>query len=143
MNLRQQLEAFEGRRKEAYPDPLTHGEPFTIGVGHCGPEVHPGLVWTDEQIDAALDADITEKMSQCRSHFDWFDRLNEPRQAVVLNMAFQMGMERLLGFHDTLAAIRDERYAHAAECMRQSLWARQTPKRAVRLAHQLETGAWQ
>lgn len=45
----------EGRRNEAYQD--TQGI-WTIGVGHTGPEVHPGLVWTDEQVDAALSADV-------------------------------------------------------------------------------------
>lgn len=49
---------FEGRRKQAYPDPATGGDPWTIGVGHTGPEVHRGLTWTDAQIDAALDADL-------------------------------------------------------------------------------------
>lgn len=37
----------EGIRHEAYLD--TRGI-WTIGVGHTGPEVHRGLVWTDEQI---------------------------------------------------------------------------------------------
>jgi lysozyme len=37
----------EGIRHEAYLD--TRGI-WTIGVGHTGPEVHRGLIWTDEQI---------------------------------------------------------------------------------------------
>ena len=45
----------EGRRNKAYLD--TKGIP-TIGVGHTGPEVHIGLVWTDQQIDDALQADL-------------------------------------------------------------------------------------
>lgn len=67
------LEYFEGREHEAYPDPASplakarrnrqptaglSGAPWTIGVGHTGPEVHEGLVWTDEQIDAARDSDL-------------------------------------------------------------------------------------
>jgi lysozyme len=143
MNLRQQIEGFEGREYMAYPDPLTRGDPWTIGVGHTGPEVHRGLVWTDAQIDAALDADIAEKVSHCRSSFPWFDALNEPRQAVLVNMCFQMGIGRLIGFTNTLADIRDERWPNAAEQMRRSVWAHQTPKRAIRLAYQLETGEWQ
>lgn len=142
MNLRQQLEGFEGRSYRAYPDPLTHGAPWTIGVGHCGSEVHDGLVWTDDQIDAALDADIAEATEECRANFPWFDRLNDPRQAVLIGMCFQMGMERLLEFKHTLGDVRDERWPNAAEGLRQSLWAHQTPKRAIRLAYQLETGEW-
>ena len=49
---------FEGRRDRAYPDPASGGDPWTIGVGHTGPEVRKGLVWDDARIDAALDADL-------------------------------------------------------------------------------------
>jgi lysozyme len=45
----------EGRRKKAYLD--TKGIP-TIGVGHTGPEVYIGLVWTEQQIDDAFADDI-------------------------------------------------------------------------------------
>lgn len=45
----------EGKRNAAYKD--TVGV-WTIGVGHTGPEVHEGLVWTDEQVADALKKDI-------------------------------------------------------------------------------------
>ena len=46
----------EGARHKAYKD--TKGI-LTIGVGHTGPEVVEGLVWTDEQIDAQLRKDVS------------------------------------------------------------------------------------
>jgi lysozyme len=55
---RRVLEYFEGRRNDAYPDPATGGEPWTIGVGHTGPEVFKGLVWSDDLVDKALSADL-------------------------------------------------------------------------------------
>lgn len=45
----------EGNKTHAYVDSV--GVP-TIGVGHTGPEVHSGLVWTDEQVMDALRKDI-------------------------------------------------------------------------------------
>jgi lysozyme len=45
----------EAAKKNAYLDSV--GVP-TIGVGHTGPEVHMGLVWTDDQIKAAFAQDI-------------------------------------------------------------------------------------
>jgi lysozyme len=48
----------EGVRLSAYPDPGTGGDPWTIGYGHTGPEVHRGLVWTQAQADAALALDV-------------------------------------------------------------------------------------
>lgn len=53
-------EYFEGRRYLSYPDPGTGGDPWTIAIGHTGPEVKPGLRWTDEQIDAAFAADVAQ-----------------------------------------------------------------------------------
>lgn len=51
-------EYFEGREYKAYPDPGSKdGKPWTIGVGHTGPEVVEGLVWNDTQIDQAFEND--------------------------------------------------------------------------------------
>lgn len=48
------LHHFEACRLSAYPDPATGGAPWTIGWGHTGPEVKPGLVWTQQQADDAF-----------------------------------------------------------------------------------------
>lgn len=52
------LKHFEGCRLQAYPDPATGGAPWTIGYGHTGPEVKPGLKWTQAQADAVLLLDL-------------------------------------------------------------------------------------
>lgn len=143
MDTRTQIAGFEGKRTRSYPDPLTGGDPWTIGYGHTGEDVFEGLVWSDAMCEKTLDADIENARAECILNFPFFDTLNEPRKAVLIGMCFQMGMNGLLKFKDTLAAIRDERYEHAGECMRQSKWARQTPKRAVRLSFQMASGEWQ
>jgi lysozyme len=48
----------EGCRLAAYPDPGTGGEPYTIGWGHCGPEVVPGLRITQAEADRLLLEDL-------------------------------------------------------------------------------------
>lgn len=59
INARRIKEYFEGREYKAYPDPGSiDGDPWTIGIGHTGPEVKEGLVWDDAQIDAAYFADV-------------------------------------------------------------------------------------
>lgn len=57
------LELEEGLELEAYSDAAPDDPPgrvpvYTVGVGHTGPEVHKGLVWTREQCDAALASDL-------------------------------------------------------------------------------------
>ncbi len=59
------IKQFEGcakRRSDgqfaAYPDPGTGGDPWTIGWGATGTGIGPGTVWTQEQCDARLEADL-------------------------------------------------------------------------------------
>ena len=143
MNLRQQLIDFEGYEHDAYPDPISaDGKPFTIGVGHTGPEVHDGLRWTDAQIDSALDVDMAEPIEAAARTFPWFHTLNEPRQAVLVGMIFQMGLAGTLKFVNTLEDMSEGRWLDAANGIRSSKWAKQTKMRARLLAAQLESGEW-
>jgi lysozyme len=38
-------------RFQAYPDPATGGDPWTIGWGSTGPDIVQGLIWTQQQCD--------------------------------------------------------------------------------------------
>jgi lysozyme len=51
-------ERFEGEILKAYPDPGTKAEPWTIGYGHTGGDVYPGLVWTQDEADTHLELDL-------------------------------------------------------------------------------------
>lgn len=52
------IESFEGNRLAAYPDPGTGGAPWTIGRGHTGPDVYPGLTIKQAIADALFAQDI-------------------------------------------------------------------------------------
>jgi len=59
------IKRFEGCAKqrgdglfEAYPDPGTGGDPWTIGWGATGKGIGPGTVWTQAQCDARLAEDL-------------------------------------------------------------------------------------
>ncbi|MHC0025765.1 lysozyme [Enterobacter vonholyi] len=54
------IKTYEGLELTAYPDPGTGGAPWTIGYGHTGPEVHAGLVWTQQQAEQALASDVAQ-----------------------------------------------------------------------------------
>jgi lysozyme len=90
---RGKLEDREGRMHNAYPDPNTGGAPWTIGVGHTGPEVHPGLVWTDAQIDAAFAIDIKrfEKAVNDPVLYSKGIRLTQNQFDALVSMAHNVG----------------------------------------------------
>lgn len=61
------IKEFEGCAKirpdgmiEAYPDPGTGGEPWTIGWGSTGPGIRWGTVWTQEQADKRFAEHVAE-----------------------------------------------------------------------------------
>ena len=134
------LKIDEGCRLRAYPDPLTGASPWTVGYGHTGLDVHPATVWTQGQAEAALAADLDRHYDELARALPWVEMLDPIRAAVLINMAFNLGVPGLLAFKATLAAVRGGAYARAANGMRASLWARQVYGRADRLAREMETG---
>jgi lysozyme len=131
----------EGLRLAAYPDPLTGAAPWTIGYGHTGAEVRAGLAWTEGQAEAALADDVAGVLRALDRRLPWWRRLDDARQDVLANMAFNMGVAALEGFAHTLTFIHNGDWARAAEAMLDSAWARQVGARARRLAEQMRTGA--
>lgn len=138
-NLTKQLRRDEGEVLHAYQDSLGY---WTIGVGRLIDGKKGGGITTDESA-LLLSNDITKRMAMVRNAIPWIGQLDEARQGVLLNMAFQMGIGGLMGFTNTLAKIKAGSYIAAADGMLQSRWAGQTPERAKRLAMQIRTGEWQ
>jgi lysozyme len=138
--LTRQLRGDEGVEKQAYQDHLGF---WTIGVGRLIDKRKPGSGLRGYEIDYLLRNDIDERIDELTRRLSWFVDLDDARKGVLLNMSFQMGVDGLLGFKNTLTMIRDGKYQMASEAMLQSLWARQTPERAKRMSEQMRTGIWQ
>jgi lysozyme len=138
-----QLKRDEGFYDTAYPDPITHAEPWTIGVGHTGPEVHKGLVWTDAQVLQALENDINTHDRALFLNAPWAATLDDARKGVLRNMCFNMGWPRLSAFHKFLAAMQSGHWATASAEMENSEWFHQVGLRALRLQKQVILGEWQ
>ena len=137
--LTEQLRRDEGIKATAYQD---HMGFLTIGVGRLIDSRKLGAGLRPDEIDYLLRNDINDRVQALTKALPWFDRLDEARRGVLINMAFQLGTAGLLGFKSTLALIAAGKYAEAAEQMLKSKWATQTPARAKRLAEQMKTGEW-
>ena len=136
--LRAQLIADEGCVLHAYQDSLGY---WTIGVGHLiDPRLGGSIPATIAY--ALLDYDINRTVLELNEALPWISRLDPVRQAVVINMCFNMGLTRLLKFRRTLAALERGDWAAAAQGMKESLWSKQVGQRAVRLRTMVETGRW-
>ena len=136
--VRQLLEEEEGRSSTLYPDSKGF---LTIGVGHLLDPRKGGRL-PDALIDQLLDLDIAEARYGAES-LPGFIRLNDVRQAVVISMVFQMGLQGVRGFSGFLGALSRSDYLRAATEMRDSKWWRDdSRKRAERAAKMMETGEW-
>ena len=134
-----QIKSDEGLVLHAYKDSLGF---LTIGYGRLIDKAKGGGI-TKQEAEYLLSHDIAYKLGQLYAQLPWIDKLNDARKGVLLNMAFQLGVQGLMGFKNTLAKIEAGDYEGASNSMLQSKWATQTPERAKRMAEQMRTGQWQ
>lgn len=139
-NIVRQLNGDEGRKPCVYQDHLGY---WTIGVGRLVDSRKPGAGLRQKEMDYLLANDVEDRVRQLTARLSWFVDLDEARQGVLLNMSFQLGVDGLLGFKNTLELVRQSKYTEAAAAMLQSKWATQTPERAKRMSEQMRTGVWQ
>lgn len=69
-----------------------------------------------------------------------YAKINRSRQMALENMAFQMGTGGVANFKTMLSQMAAGKWAEAASSAKQSLWARQTPGRANRVALIIKNG---
>lgn len=131
--IRDLLIQHEGLRLRPYKD--TVGK-LTIGVGRNLDDV--GI--SDVEAYIMLDNDIKKVKDQVFATLPWAFKLDEPRQAVILSMAFNMGLAGLLAFKNMLGAVETGNYSDAAKHMLDSKWAVQVGNRATYLSKIMETG---
>jgi lysozyme len=139
VDLKQQLIREEGAESCAYQDSLGY---WTIGVGRLI-DSRKGGGLSNEEIDYLLDNDIKRNYEAVLKALPWIEKLSDQRQAVLIEMAFQMGVSGLLQFRRMLGSVEDGQYFEAAAQMVKSTWAQQTPARVHRMALQMETDEWQ
>jgi len=134
--LSKQLEIDEGRKRRLYKD--TVGK-WTIGVGRNIED--RGL--RDDEIDLMLSNDIDEAIGIVRALVPTFDKLDDVRQEVVTNMALNLGMTRLAGFKQFIAALVRFDYQRATSEMMDSKWYDQVGDRGKRLAYAMREGRFE
>ena len=71
---------------------------------------------------------------------DVYNKLDEVRQSVLLNMCFNLGIKGLLEFKNTLSFIGAGDWERAANNMLASKWAKQVGMRAIELSEMMRKG---
>lgn len=127
----------EGLKFEAYQ---CSASVWTIGVGHTR-GVRAGMVCTREQALDWLDEDIDNAVSDLDRRLPWWRDLDEARQRALINLCFNIGINRLFGFKRALHSLALRDYAAAAAHFLDSKWADQVKGRAQRVAALIHKGS--
>lgn len=154
----EQLKRHEGENRDRLGRHLVYKCPagkLTVGWGHNlddnpiplswfndGLPPHEGQAITDECAKDLLKADVAECAKQLdtwRAHWRYMDT---PRQAVLLNMCFNMGIGTLRAFEKLNRALLREDFEGAAEQMKKSRWYKQVGNRSKELVAQMLRNEW-
>ena len=129
----------EGFRSKVYR--CSEGYP-TIGYGQViGPKDGPlGNVTIPQEVaNLWLETTVKQLHESLRIEM-WYAKQVGSRQAILLSMAYQLGLTGLKKFKRMIGALEAKRYDDVKAEALDSLWAKQTPARATRHANQLQTG---
>jgi len=129
----EQLKVHEGLRLKPYR--CTAGK-LTIGYGLNLED--RGI--TKFEAELLLNHDVSGIIMQLCEAVDGWHCLNEARKAVLVNMAFNMGVAGLMKFKKTLGYIRLKMYSEAGVEMLDSKWSDDVGDRALELSEQMKSG---
>ncbi len=125
----------EGLSLKPYRD--TRGN-LTIGVGRNLED--KGI--TEGEALFMLENDIRIVEEELNEKIPWWGELDPVRQEILANMAFNLGVPKLMKFKRFLRALKEGNYAQAADEMLDSLWAQQVGRRAKELALAMRNGEY-
>ena len=132
------LKRHEGVKSHAYK--CSAGK-VTVGVGRNIDE-NGGIGLTDSEIDMLLANDIKRVEQELKDRFSWFRNLDSVRREAMIDIAFNLGITKLLGFKKALAAMESGDYYWASTEFNASRWAEQVGYRAEELCDMIETGEY-
>tara|TARA_Y100000310_G_scaffold340766_1_gene437681 strand:+ start:1910 stop:2320 length:411 start_codon:yes stop_codon:yes gene_type:complete len=126
-DLIERLKVNEGYSSTVYQCSEGHD---TIGYGFAIKDLE-----LSEEISTQI---LTEKVKTRIAHLektlDWYNELPPEIQSVVVEMTYQVGVSGFLKFKRAIHHLKEKEFKQASEEMLDSLWAKQTPNRAKRLA---------
>lgn len=89
---------------------------------------------TRDEAEYLLSNDLSETFTNLDRACPWWKKLTPQQQRGLANMCFNLGLGKLLGFRQMLAALERGDGRAAADHALASLWAKQVGERAQRIA---------
>jgi len=129
----------EGSKQFAYRDVLGY---LTIGIGRC----------IDERIGKGLSQDeqqylLLNDLKQCESQLekqDFYNNLDDVRKGALIELVFNMGINKFLKFVKTIESIKKGNFQEAVTNLIDSKWATQVGQHRTKdICYRLKNGLYQ
>ena len=124
-----EIKVDEGFSGSPYKD--SKGIP-TIGYG-------TKLPLSKEEATLLLNKRFNDVEVEVKQNILFFDELPVKAREVVLNMGYNMGVPRLMGFKRMIKALSNRDFVEASKEMVDSVWYREVKGRAERLVKKMES----
>jgi lysozyme len=131
-DIKQWIKKHEGLKLEPYLDSLGN---LTIGVGRC--LSLNGI--SKEEAEYLLENDIREAIRGLQQ-YSWYVVQPAGVQMALINMCFNLGLPKLLGFRKMIKGLIDRDYEVAAAEALDSRWALQVKGRSEAVADKIRAG---
>ena len=131
MSLVESIKENEGYRAKVYTDTLGFD---TIGYGFAIKD----LELDEEVCDLILDKKLDKLIDATNKKFPFLRELPQDKCEVVFEMVYQLGLNGVSMFKKMLKALENKDYDKASAEMLDSLWAKQTPNRAIKLSNKMK-----
>ena len=130
---KKEIKKEEGFRMEVYKDTLGFE---TGGYGHKmieGEDIPTDMAgWTK-----LFERDFARAVTGAEDVLMLCPNVHDTARHIVVEMCYQMGSYGVSKFHGMLSALQESDYVTASKEMLDSRWAKQTPKRAMRMAERM------
>lgn len=136
--LKEEIKLHEGFVPRTYADSLGKR---TIGYGHLCVEPEQwddDKEYTKEELNVVFEKDFNEALKNAE-HLIGERSINDTAKEVIIEMVFQLGIGGVGKFKKLWSALDREDYGEASFQMLDSLWAKQTPARAGKLAGKMRS----
>ncbi len=119
-------------------NPLSKDELKSIGATKNTPKKEYKV--SEEIAKIWLEQELEKVKKVLQRELIFFDELDDVRRAILIDMAYNMGVKTLLTFKNTLASIKEGDFEKASINMQQSNWYKQVGNRSKKLCEAMKSG---
>jgi GH24 family phage-related lysozyme (muramidase) len=120
---RKLISSFEGFESQAYPDPASGGDPWTIGYGFTtlnNKPVPPGTTISRQQADLLLDQGINAYAADLAESIPHWDAMHPDQRSALISFAWNLGLGFYgsEGFTTISRRLRDKDWSNVPNALR-------------------------